>query len=390
MLNIVLIHQAGRQPGAKILEEAVRIMSNPPLVSIIIPCRNEARRIGPCLDSVLANDYPRDRLEILVVDGASGDGTRDIVRRYSQSNRCIRLLENPKKITPVAFNIGIEHAAGEIIMIMSAHATYDTDYVSKCVRYLDEYDADNVGGIMITVPSDEAFIAKAIALALAHPFGTGNSYFRTGLEEPRWVDTVYGGCYKREVFKKVGLFNEELVRSQDIDFNMRLRKAGGKILLVPDIVAHYYYPKSNLGAFLEKNILDGFWATMPLKFGSEVFALRHLIPLAFASSLLASAALTFLLPFFRWLFLGIVLLYSSVSVYFAVRIAVTEGNIGYLLVMPIAFAARHVGYGLGSLYGLLRVLLSRQFWVRWTRTVVSKSRDIAGAHRHQDRPSCIR
>ena len=344
----------------------------PPLVSIIIPCRNEARHIGRCLDSVLANDYPRDRLEILVVDGASEDRTRDVVRKYSQSNPFIRLLDNPRRITPVAFNIGIEHAVGEVIMIMSAHATYDRDYVSKCVRYLNEYGADNVGGVMITIPSGKTLVAKAIALALSHPFGAGNSYFRTGSKEPRWADTVFGGCYKREVFEKVGLFNEKLVRSQDMDFNIRLKEAGGKILLVPDIVAHYY-PKALLWAFFKHNLSDGVWAILPLKFGSRLFRLRHLVPLVFVSSLLASAALTLVFPFFLWSFLGILLLYSSVGVYFAARIAATEGNIGYLFVMPVVFATRHVGYGLGSLYGLLKVLLSKQFWMRRKSDVVSNA-----------------
>jgi hypothetical protein len=176
-----------------------------------------------------------------------------------------------------------------------------------------------------------------------------------------------------------------------MDFNMRLRKAGGKILLVPDIVA-YYYPQSSLSAFFKKNLLDGFWATMPLQFGSRVFGLRHLIPLAFASSLLTLAALTLVFPFFLWPFLGTLLLYSSVSVYFAARVAAKEGNVWYLLLMPAVFATRHVGYGLGSLYGLLRVLHSGQFWIRYKTGIVYNAQEVAlhAPTSQQEKSTCTR
>jgi len=320
-----------------------------PFVSIIIPCRNEEKFIGKCLDSIIAQDYPKDRLEVLVVDGMSEDGTREIVERYTdmslraRSLAChceqseaisardklrnlgiatslpalamtLKLLNNPKKVTPCALNIGIKNAKGEIILWMSAHSRYEKDYISKCVKYLKEYDADNVGGVMITLPRDNAFIGKAIATVLSHPFGVGNSVFRTGAKEPKWVDTVFGGCYKKEVFDKIGLFNESLVRSQDMEFNLRLKKTGGKILLAPDIVS-YYYPKSNLKDFFIHNFENGSWVTYPLKFGIKAFSWRHLIPLFFILGLVGTGILGIFFSPLLWLFLFVLSSYLLVNLY---------------------------------------------------------------------------
>ncbi|HEC91836.1 MAG TPA: glycosyltransferase family 2 protein, partial [Candidatus Atribacteria bacterium] len=275
---------------------------NLPFVSIIIPCRNEEKFIGRCLDSIIAQDYPKDKLEILVIDGMSEDGTREIIKNFqiSNSNFQIKLIDNPKKFTNFAFNIGIKTARGEIIMLMGAHARYERDYISKCVRYLRECNADNVGGIVIALPCKNTIGAKAIALSLSCRFGVGDAYYQTGYSgKPRWVDTVFGGCYKREVFDRAGLFNENLIRSQDMEFNLRLKKSGGKILLVPDIVS-YYYPKSNLKDFFIHNFEDGIWAIYPLKFVKVRFKLRHYIPFIFVLSLLGMGVFGIFFPFFFW------------------------------------------------------------------------------------------
>lgn len=315
-------------------------MPNLVSVSIIIPCRNEEKFIGQCLDSIIANDYPKNRLEILVVDGMSEDRTREILDKYEREYSFIKILNNPKKITPVALNLGIKQAKGEIIMRADAHTTYEKDYVSKCLKYLDEYRADNVGGLWITVSRDDTFVGKAIALTLSHPFGAGNAYYRIGSsKEPRWVDTVPFGCYRKEIFKKIGPYNENLMRSQDMEFNLRLKKAGGKILLVPDIVS-YYYPKSNLKDFFLHNFEDGIWAIYPLKFIKFPFQLRHYLPLIFV---LTS-------PLSIWP-------YTLFSLLFSAQIAIREKDFSYFFLMPIAFFLRHFGYGLGSIFGLIRCLL---------------------------------
>lgn len=338
------------------------MINNEKYISIVIPCRNEEKFISQCLDSIIANKYPKEELEVLVVDGMSEDGTREIVERYAKQYPFIRLLDNAKKITPVALNIGIKHARGEVIMRMDAHATYENDYISKCVMYLDEYEADNVGGIMITIPRDNTFIGKIIVRALSHRFGVGGSAFRTGAEEPKLVDTVFGGCYKREVFDKVGLFNEDLASTQDMEFNLRLKRAGGKILLHPEIVS-YYYARSDFKSFCKNNFRNGVWAIYPLKFVEHMpVSWRHLVPLAFVSSLIGSAALSVFSQIFLWLLLFILGSYALTNVYFSIKVTTKEKDFRYLFVIPLMFASLHIGYGFGSLLGLLRLIMSVQFW----------------------------
>ena len=333
-------------------------MENLPLVSVIIPCRNEAKFIANCLESILKQSYPKDKMEILVIDGMSGDKTREIIEKLKAKNEKlkIKVLDNPKKFTPFALNIGIKNSKGEIIIRLDAHATYIKDYILKCIKYLKEYNADNVGGVWKIMPRETTLINKSICLASSSVFGAGNAYYRMGYSKGlKWVDTVFGGCYRREVFDKIGLFNENLVRSQDMEFNIRLRKAGGKILLVPDIVS-YYYPKPNLKDFFLHNFEDGIWAVYPLKFVKVPLKLRHYIPLIFVLGLLGTGLLGIFFPIFFWLFLFIIGVYFLVSIYSSFKIMIGEKDFRYFFVLPVVFAARHFGYGLGSFWGIVKLM----------------------------------
>ncbi|MBS3918865.1 MAG: glycosyltransferase family 2 protein [Deltaproteobacteria bacterium] len=335
-----------------------------PFISIIIPCRNERRFIGDCFQSIIDNDYPKERLEVLVIDGMSEDGTRAVIESYARQYPWIRLIENPKKITPVALNIGIKNAKGEIILWMSAHNQYEKDYISRSVENLGQYGADNVGGIMRTLPRTDNFIGQAIVASLSHRFGVGNSYFRVQTDEPKWVDTVFGGCYRREVFDRVGLFNENLVRGQDMEFNLRLKKAGGKILLVPDIVS-YYYALSDIKSFWKHNFTNGVWAILPFLYSPIIpVSWRHLVPLVFVTVLLGSASLgLFWAPFF-YLFLIILSSYGVGNLGASLQIALEKRSIRYMVAMPLIFGALHFPYGLGSLWGVFKILSSPLFWRR--------------------------
>jgi len=317
-------------------------------ISVIIPCRNEEKFISKCLDSIVSQDFPQDKLEILVIDGMSEDRTKEIIKDYSQKHEFIKLLENKEKFTPFGLNIGIKNAKGDIIIRMDSHAKYERDYIAKCSQYLEKYKVDNVGGVMKTIPAKNTTTAKSIAICLSHFFGAGGSRFRIGLKEPKLVDTLFGGCYRKETFVKIGLFNENLIRSQDIEFNLRLKKGGGKILLVPDIVS-YYYPTFNLKDFLIHNIKDGIWAIYPLKFVKIPLRLRHYIPLIFVLSLLI----------FPWS-LYIIALYLLVSLYFSVGIAIKNKDVRFLFLMPIVFTLRHIGYGLGSLLGIFKLIWKKE------------------------------
>jgi glycosyltransferase involved in cell wall biosynthesis len=325
-------------------------------VSVVIPCRNEEKFIGKCLDSLLKQDYPKENLEILIVDGASEDGTRRAVEEYSKKYSFIKLLSNKNKYTPFGLNIGIRESVGEIIVRMDAHAGYNSDYISKCVKNLKESGADNVGGVIKTLPADKEKWAEAIAMVLSHFFGAGGSYFRIGSDTPRWVDTVFGGCFRKSIFEKIGMFNEKMIRGQDIEMNKRIKKFGGKILLVPDIVATYY-PQSTFSGFLKHNFTDGLWTIYPLKFNVRFFSLRHLIPLFFVTALLG----TFLLSFAfvgKILFLMVAIAYFSVNFFFSLEMSSKKGY-SYLPFLMMSFFNRHFFYGLGSLWGIIRVFVEK-------------------------------
>lgn len=325
-----------------------------PTVSIVIPCRNEERFIRGCLDSVLKNDFPAGSLEIFVVDGMSEDKSRSIVADYTERLPFIKLLDNPKKTIPAAMNTGIKEAKGKVIMKVDAHTQYPQNYISRCIDLLDRFEADNVGGLVKTLPRDNTTIGHAISDALSHPFGVGNSRFRIGSQEPRWADTAFSGCYRKEVFDKVGLYDENIILSEDIVLNSKLRKSGGRILLDPGIVS-LYFARSDWKSFWRHNWRNGLWSVLPLRYTKNFpFSLRHFVPLGFLLSLIFSAVLS--LP----LFLLILGAYLLTNLGFSAALAIRKKRISYLVVLPLTFTSLHLAYGLGSLSGLLTLWLKRK------------------------------
>jgi glycosyltransferase involved in cell wall biosynthesis len=327
-----------------------------PFVSVIVPCRNEEKQLAQCLDSILANDYPKDRMEILVVDGMSEDRTREIVNEYAERYPCVRLVENPEKHIPAAMNVGIRNGRGDSIIKMDAHSTYQSNHISLCVAYQEKYGAENVGGICRMSPGADTAVAQAIVLALAHRLGSGNAKVKVGVGEPTWADSAAFGCFKRECFSRVGLFDERLTRSSDMDMNMRIRAAGGRILLVPEIVINYC-SDPDLKTFWKHNFADGLWATYVLKFGSKAWSWRHWIPLALVLSLLVSFTLSAVSLRFLWLGLGIVALYFAASMGASLQIAVRGKSAKQFFLLPIIFAIRHFAHGIGALVGLVRIIV---------------------------------
>jgi glycosyltransferase involved in cell wall biosynthesis len=331
----------------------------PTTVSAIIPCRNEKRFIRPCLDSVLAGDYPHELMEVLVVDGMSSDGTREIVREYCASFPVVRMLDNPGKTTPRAMNTGIRAASGEVIIKMDAHSVYDRAYVSSCVRYLVESGADNIGGVLTPAFTGDTLVTRMIAAVLSSRFGVGNSGFRTGTSAPREADTAAFGCYRRDVFERIGMFNELLSRGQDMELNLRLKQAGGKIILHPGIRAQYY-PPQGLAPFIRHSFRNGLWAILPFGLSDVVpVSLRHLVPLFFVSALLlcaAAAAVCCVIPL-----LLIVIPYLIFALFFSALAAVKQRDLRLFLLLPAFFLVFHSAYGLGSLSGVIHSLGNRRF-----------------------------
>jgi glycosyltransferase involved in cell wall biosynthesis len=339
-----------------------RKVSESNFVSIVIPCYNEKHFIGKCLDSIIANDYSKDKLEIIIVDGMSTDGTRNILEDYVKRYPFIRLLDNIKKEQQIALNIGITNARGNILMRIDAHSTYKENYISECIRGLNEYHADNVGGRWVTLPRDNSLMGRAICFAMSVPFGVGNAYYRLAslssnthvLTKPRWGISVPYFCCRKEIFEKIGLFNEKLDRSEDIDFRARLNNAGYKTLFMPTVVC-YYFMRTDFKDFLRHMFRNGIWVVLPLNYTPGVsFSMRHVVPLAFVVSLMGTGIASFFSPLGRILFTGIVSAYLFANIYYSARIAMREKDLRYLFILLVVFTSLHVSYGLGSIVGLIR------------------------------------
>jgi succinoglycan biosynthesis protein ExoA len=326
-----------------------------PLVSVIVMCRNEKKSIAECVDSLIANDYPKDRLELFVSDGMSEDGTRAIVDSYAKKHSFVRLLDNPKRIPASAANEGIRAAKGDLIVIAGAHAVYPADYISKCVAYSQEFpEADNIGGVRCTKPRDKTLIGKLIAFVSSHRLGAGTAGYHRSGTEPAWVDSVWGGCYRKEVFEKLGLYNEGLVVGEDREFNRRLRKSGGKILQAPAIKCTYY-SRSKILDYSRWAFRMGFWPFYAERVsGKKLVSLRNFIPLAFVASLVLALGISVGTPLGWYLLAAILTIYVLACGSSALNLAVKEKDPRYLLLAPFIFALTHIPYGVGSLYGIVK------------------------------------
>ncbi len=328
-----------------------------PFVSVIMPCRNEQAHIRRCLASVLASGYPAHRMEILVVDGASSDGTGEIVAELTRTEPRIRLLHNPQRIVPTALNLAIREAAGEVIVRLDAHNEYPPDYIPRLVEWLERSGADNVGGSWITRPGAPTPVAEGIALALAHPFGIGNARYRLGVSEPTPVDTVPFGCYRRDVFTRIGLFDEELVRNQDDEFNLRLIRAGGTILLVPDVVS-YYHARTTFRQLARMYYQYGYFKPLVIRKVGAVMTARQMAPAGLVLGLGALAVASLVWAPAWPLLLAAVLVDLAAAMGSALRAARGRGWRAAAATF-VAFPVLHFGYGAGFLWGAVRLGLGR-------------------------------
>ena len=324
-----------------------------PFVSVIIPIRNEETFIARCLQSVVAQDYPQDRMEILVVDGGSEDRSREIVAEFSSRHPLVKLLDNPKHSTPAGLNLGIGEARGDVIVRVDGHCLLEPDYVSQCVRCLRETGADNVGGLMRAMGQD--YISQVIALAISSFFGSGGFKFHYAPRE-QYVDTVYLGAFRRSVFDKVGFFNERLVRNQDYELNYRIRAAGGKIFLSPAIRS-YYYGRSTLRDLGQQYFQYGFWKLEMIQMHPRSVQPRHLAAPLFVFGLFATGLLGLVHRGFLNLFLLAISSYLFASLLSSLLIARRQGW-RYFPLLPVAFAVMHFGWGLGFLWRLVRAVMS--------------------------------
>jgi succinoglycan biosynthesis protein ExoA len=325
-------------------------------VSIVVACRNESKHIREFVDSLLTQDLEGMDWELIIADGMSVDGTREFAREFASGNPRIKIIENPSRIVSTGLNAAIRSARGEIILRMDAHSEYVRDYVKKCVATLVNTGAQNVGGPART--KAEGASARAIQAAYHSRFSTGGARFHdhsyTG-----YVDTVPYGCWRKETLLQLGLFDEQLVRNQDDELNLRLTRSGGKIWQSSEIVS-WYHPRATLSSLFRQYFQYGFWKVCVIRKHQIPGSWRHLIPGAFVlgNFLLLIAALSMAVSgrssAAHWAlsrFAILLLSYASaclIASYFSAR------RFGWQLFpyLPLTFAVFHFSYGLGFLSGL--------------------------------------
>jgi len=319
-----------------------------------MPVRNEVGFIERSLSSVLAQDFPMAQVEILVVDGMSEDGTRQIVGDFARRHASVRLIDNPDRIVPKALNVAIRVARGHWLVRLDAHSTYPPDYLRRCVDTARRTDADNTGGVCITLTRDESDGARLVQAISTSGFGVGGARFRVGGEEGP-ADTVPFGCFRRSVFDDVGLFDERLTRNQDYEFNRRLSAAGKRVWLNPAIKAEYYN-QARLSGLFEQAFATGKWNPWMWHVAPYAFALRHAIPGLFVLGLLVVVGIGVIVRS-GWIAIAVIIApYLALAILASVR---QSGRYGrrLLALLPPLFLAYHVSYGLGTLWGGLRLLL---------------------------------
>ncbi len=321
-------------------------------ISIVIPTRNEEKFIEKCLNSILNQTLSNTEIEIIVVDGMSTDQTQAIVKHLSETrSNSIKLLLNHKEKTPYAMNIGFQRAKGDILFLIGGHCEIAPDYLERCLEILEETGAGCVGGPLKN--QGETYWAKAIALAMSSPFGVGNALFRYA-DSATEVDTVAFGAYRREVVEKVGLFNEELTRNQDDEYNYRVRAAGYKIWLDPRIRSTYY-TRSNLRSLWKQYFQYGYFKVKVMRIYPKSIQIRHLVPGLFVLALTASSLLSFITPWGLAALLLILLPYLSLNIFFSLRQSSQQFN--YLIALIIIFPTLHLAYGCGFWFGLIQAIL---------------------------------
>ena len=333
------------------------------MISIICPIYNEEKYIARCIDSILAQDYPKDDMEVILVDGMSTDGTRKIVADYAAQYPFIRLVDNSQRIVPPAMNIGIRAAKGDIIIRLDAHAIFPVNYFTELVKNLRELKAENVGGVCRTLPVNDNPKCVAIANVLSSSFGMGNSHFRVGATDVMEVDTVPFGCFHRELFDRIGYFDEELIRNQDDEFNGRIIKNGGKIYLLPQLVIDYYARDKVNKAYKMFYQYGLFKPLVNKKLGSPA-TVRQFFPLLFVLGLLIGPFMGFVSKWFLVAYAAVILLYFCLATYFSLK---DSKSLRLILLQDWIYFVVHFAYGWGYLRGLVKLLLNQPFVVKVNR-----------------------
>ena len=327
---------------------------DPQKVSVIIPILNEERYIKGCLDSLIEQDYPKEFLEIILVDGLSDDKTPDIIKDYVKKYPFIKLYVNSYKTVQYAMNIGISNATGKYIVRMDAHAWYANDYISMCVKYLQKTKAQNVGGT--TVVRGKNKMQKVIAATYHSPFALGGSkHYDESFEG--YADTVAWGSFEKEYLIELGMYDERLPRSEDDDLNFRIEKAGGKIFITPKIKS-IYYPKETLSKLFKQYFDYGTWKVAVIKKHHKPSRIAHLIPMLFVMFIVLFGILSFFSDLISKIFFVVMLIYFLLDIYFSLKNKYAKTFSDRILLIITHFII-HFSYGLGFWKGIFKFMNSK-------------------------------
>ncbi|REK10865.1 MAG: glycosyltransferase family 2 protein [Planctomycetota bacterium] len=328
-----------------------------PLVSVVIPVRNEEGFIARTLDQILAQDYPAESMEIIVADGMSDDRTRDILAEYAERYPQVRMVDNPERITPVGLNVAIAAARGEIITRIDGHCEVAGDFIRCNIELLDEHPEAWVTGGPIVHAGKNAF-GEAVAVAMSHPAGVGMATHRFPDYEG-YVEGAQFPTFRRWVFDRIGMFDERLVRNQDDELNYRITQAGGKCFVSPR-VRYVYYVRGRIGQLFRQYFQYSFWRIPVMKKHKRPTTPRQVMPLLFYFAVVVMAIL------------GIVLRNPWVALALPAVYLATLGAIGLsqiprkglrvALLVPVAIAVMHLAYALGMLYGFWASAFRRRAW----------------------------
>ena len=323
-----------------------------PTVSVILAIRNEAAFIRDSLGAVLKQDYPAERLQVLVADGQSTDGTREILTEMAREDPRIEWFDNPRRTVAPGLNRALQRTRGEIIVRVDGHTLIEPDYVRQCVHALQTSEASNVGGRMRA--EGRTPTARAIARATSTRFGVGNAAFHY-LDEEAWVDTVYLGAWRRRTFEELGLFDEELTRNQDDEFNYRLRAASGRILLSPKIRSRYFN-RASLGSLWRQYFQYGLYKVRVLQKHRRQMQPRQFVPPLFVAGTLFCVAGALLTPWTGLFAAALILAWAPYAALTLIAswVAGRGAAFGERVLMPLIFPSLHLSYGSGFLVGLLR------------------------------------
>ncbi|NLP11159.1 glycosyltransferase family 2 protein [bacterium] len=326
------------------------MQANYPLVSIVIPMLNEISAIERCIRSIKEQDYPQDRIEILVVDGLSTDGSRERVLEMAKAAGNLRLLDNPAKRTPISLNLGAKNSRGEVVIILGAHTRIKSDFVRLNIHYLQTLKVPCVGGTQIN--TGDTFMQTAIGYAMGSRFGIPSAPYRFD-KKARFVDTVVYAAYKKELFEQVGYFDEELHIAEDAEFNWRIRRAGHKIYFTPDIVS-YYYPRKNLVQLAKQFFNYGILRVNVVKKHGNAVKLLHLIPPSFLLISLLLAGWGLWQPAAWRMLAGLWLVYALYVAAASFITARQNHTIAMILVLPLVFMVMQISWAAGFLTGIVK------------------------------------